>query len=81
VLLLLLLLLCRVPCRYSGFLVLYPIGVSSELTMAWLALPFIKKTGGCYLCGCGCFGAFCLGLGGQGWAGGGWAAWGAGAGQ
>lgn len=31
--------------RYSGFLVLYPIGVSSELTMAWLALPFIKKTG------------------------------------
>jgi hypothetical protein len=32
-------------CRYSGFLVLYPIGVSSELTMAWLALPFVKKTG------------------------------------
>jgi hypothetical protein len=31
--------------RYSGFLVLYPIGVSSELTMAWLALPFIKQTG------------------------------------
>lgn len=32
-------------CRYSGFLLLYPIGVSSELTMAWLALPFIKSTG------------------------------------
>lgn len=31
--------------RYSGFIVLYPIGVSSELTMAWLALPFIKDTG------------------------------------
>lgn len=28
--------------RYSGFIVLYPIGVSSELTMAWLALPAIK---------------------------------------
>lgn len=30
--------------RYSGFIVLYPIGVASELTMAWLALPTIKKT-------------------------------------
>lgn len=44
--LLLLLLLERVHAsRYSGFIVLYPIGVSSELTMAWLALPHIKKTG------------------------------------
>jgi hypothetical protein len=24
--------------RYTGFMVLYPLGVSSELTMAWLAL-------------------------------------------
>eukprot|EP00878_Enallax_costatus_P001738 GHUV01001894.1.p1 GENE.GHUV01001894.1~~GHUV01001894.1.p1 ORF type:complete len:277 (+),score=42.02 GHUV01001894.1:100-831(+) len=31
--------------RYSGFMVLYPIGVSSELTMAWLALPYIKRSG------------------------------------
>lgn len=30
--------------RYSGFIVLYPIGVASELTMAWLALPIIKAT-------------------------------------
>jgi len=29
--------------RYSGFLVLYPLGVSSELAMAWLALPTIKS--------------------------------------
>jgi len=36
---------CAVLCRYSGFLALYPIGVSSELTMAWLALPYIKETG------------------------------------
>jgi hypothetical protein len=31
--------------RYSGFLVLYPLGVSSELTMAWFALPAIAKQG------------------------------------
>lgn len=30
--------------RYSGFILLYPIGVSSELTMAWLALPTIRET-------------------------------------
>lgn len=30
---------------YSGFIVLYPLGVASELTMAWLALPALKKTG------------------------------------
>eukprot|EP00879_Flechtneria_rotunda_P009963 GHRR01010419.1.p1 GENE.GHRR01010419.1~~GHRR01010419.1.p1 ORF type:complete len:212 (+),score=71.00 GHRR01010419.1:1640-2275(+) len=29
--------------RYSGFMLLYPVGVASELTMAWLALPHIKK--------------------------------------
>ena len=28
--------------RYSGFLILYPLGVSSELAMVWLALPVIK---------------------------------------
>ena len=28
--------------RYSGFLVLYPLGVSSELAMVWLALPVIR---------------------------------------
>ena len=28
--------------RYTGFIVLYPLGVSSELTMAWLAMPVIK---------------------------------------
>jgi hypothetical protein len=26
-------------CRYSGSILLHPLGVSSELTMAWLALP------------------------------------------
>lgn len=31
--------------RYSGFIALYPIGVASELTMAWLALPELKRTG------------------------------------
>ncbi|KAI8475074.1 MAG: tyrosine phosphatase-like protein [Monoraphidium minutum] len=31
--------------RYSGFIVLYPIGVASELTMAWLALPELRATG------------------------------------
>lgn len=30
--------------RYSGFIVLYPVGVASELTMAYLALPTIKAT-------------------------------------
>lgn len=30
--------------RYTGFIVLYPIGVASELTMIYLALPTIKKT-------------------------------------
>jgi hypothetical protein len=35
------------PLRsYSGFIALYPIGVASELTMAWLALPELKRTGG-----------------------------------
>lgn len=28
--------------RYTAFTVLYPIGVSSELTMAWLAMPVIR---------------------------------------
>jgi very-long-chain (3R)-3-hydroxyacyl-CoA dehydratase len=28
--------------RYSGFLVLYPLGVASELSMVWLALPVIQ---------------------------------------
>lgn len=28
--------------RYSAFLPLYPLGVASELTMAYLALPIIK---------------------------------------
>ena len=31
--------------RYSGFLALYPIGVSSELTMVWLALHAIRSRG------------------------------------
>ncbi|KIY95821.1 protein tyrosine phosphatase-like (proline instead of catalytic arginine), member b [Monoraphidium neglectum] len=31
--------------RYSGFILLYPIGVASELTMAWLALPALKESG------------------------------------
>lgn len=31
--------------RYSGFLALYPIGVSSELTMVWLALHAIRTRG------------------------------------
>ena len=30
--------------RYSGFIVLYPLGVASELTMVWLALPTIKRS-------------------------------------
>lgn len=31
--------------RYTAFMVLYPLGVSSELTMAWRALPDIKARG------------------------------------
>lgn len=29
--------------RYTTFIVLYPIGVSSELAMVWLALPTIRS--------------------------------------
>lgn len=29
--------------RYSAFLPLYPLGVASELTMVWLALPTIER--------------------------------------
>lgn len=29
--------------RYTGFIVLYPLGVASELAMAALALPTIKR--------------------------------------
>ncbi len=29
--------------RYTGFTVLYPLGVSSELTMVWLAGPWVKR--------------------------------------
>ena len=31
--------------RYTAFIVLYPVGVASELTMVWLALPAIKASG------------------------------------
>jgi len=31
--------------RYTGFVVLYPLGVSSELSMVWLALPELRRTG------------------------------------
>lgn len=31
--------------RYSGFLVLYPLGVASELTVVWLALPHLRARG------------------------------------
>lgn len=31
--------------RYTGFIVLYPLGVSSELAMVWLALPELRRTG------------------------------------
>jgi very-long-chain (3R)-3-hydroxyacyl-CoA dehydratase len=31
--------------RYSGFILLYPLGVSSELAMAWFALPVIASKG------------------------------------
>eukprot|EP00892_Ulva_mutabilis_P006874 jgi/Ulvmu1/4559/UM002_0287.1 len=30
--------------RYTTFIVLYPIGVSSELAMVWLALPELRRT-------------------------------------
>ena len=30
--------------RYSAFIVLYPLGVGSELTMAYLAMPSIKQS-------------------------------------
>ena len=30
--------------RYSFFIVLYPLGVASEMTMAYLALPVIRST-------------------------------------
>ena len=30
--------------RYTTFIVLYPLGVASELTMVYLALPHIQKT-------------------------------------
>lgn len=29
--------------RYSGFLVFYPLGVASELTLIWLAMPYITQ--------------------------------------
>ena len=31
--------------RYTTFIVLYPLGVSSELAMVWLALPHLYSTG------------------------------------
>lgn len=31
--------------RYTTFIVLYPLGVSSELAMVWLALPELRRTG------------------------------------
>lgn len=30
--------------RYSGFIILYPLGVSSELAMVFLALPYLKES-------------------------------------
>jgi very-long-chain (3R)-3-hydroxyacyl-CoA dehydratase len=30
--------------RYSAFIVLYPLGVASELSMVWLALPALRAT-------------------------------------
>jgi very-long-chain (3R)-3-hydroxyacyl-CoA dehydratase len=30
--------------RYTTFIVLYPLGVASELSMVWLALPHIKRS-------------------------------------
>lgn len=31
--------------RYTGFIVLYPLGVSSELAMVWLAMPELRRSG------------------------------------
>ena len=31
--------------RYTGFIVLYPLGVGSELAMVWLALPALRRSG------------------------------------
>lgn len=31
--------------RYTTFIVLYPLGVSSELALIWLALPAIRERG------------------------------------
>ena len=31
--------------RYTAFIVLYPLGISSELALVWLALPHIKSSG------------------------------------
>lgn len=30
--------------RYSTFILLYPLGVASEMTMVWLALPHIRRS-------------------------------------
>ena len=30
--------------RYSGFIVLYPIGVASELTMVYKGMPYMKDS-------------------------------------
>lgn len=30
------------PCRYSTFLILYPTGISSEVGLIYIALPYIK---------------------------------------
>lgn len=30
--------------RYSTFIILYPLGVASEMTMVWLALPHIRRS-------------------------------------
>ena len=30
--------------RYSTFIFLYPLGVASEMTMVWLALPHIRRS-------------------------------------
>lgn len=32
-------------CRYTFFIVLYPMGVSGELLTIYAALPYIQKTG------------------------------------
>lgn len=33
------------PCRYTAFIGLYPVGVSSEMNAVYEALPFIKTRG------------------------------------